>query len=83
MAPQSVARGVPRKRGIGQRRGMPDRAQRVHVGRQQPATGSHLPLEDRLLWPFAGHDTIRVVAFRRIPSRKAAVAPAEICSAVP
>ena len=50
MAPQSVARGVP-EAGIGQRRGC-QTAPKVHLGRQQPATGSHLPLEDTAL-PFA------------------------------
>ena len=44
MAPQSVARGAPRS-GDRAASGMPDRA-KVYMGRQQPATGSHLPLED-------------------------------------
>src|SRR5687768_8778581 len=44
MAPQSVARGTPQS-GDRAAAGMPDRA-KVHVGRQQPATGSHLPAED-------------------------------------
>ena len=50
MAPQSVARGVPQS-GDRAAAGISDRA-KVHVGRQQPATGSHLPLEDTAL-PFA------------------------------
>ena len=44
MAPQSVARGAPRS-GDRAAAGMPDRA-KVMLGRQQPATGSHLPLEE-------------------------------------
>jgi hypothetical protein len=47
MAPRSVARGVPRS-GDRAAAGMPDRV-KVHVGCQQPATGSHLPLEDTAL----------------------------------
>jgi hypothetical protein len=50
MAPRSVARGVPRS-GDRAAAGTPDCA-KVHVARQQPATGSHLPLEDTAL-PFA------------------------------
>jgi len=44
MAPQSVARGAPRS-GDRAAAGMPERA-KVYMGRQQPATGSHLPLEE-------------------------------------
>ena len=44
MAPRRVARGAPRS-GDWAAAGMPDRA-RVYMGRPQPATGSHLPLED-------------------------------------
>ena len=44
MAPQSVARGAPRS-GDRAASGMPDRA-KVYMGRQQPATGSHLPSEE-------------------------------------
>jgi hypothetical protein len=44
MAPQSVARGAPRS-GDRAAAGMPDRA-KVLLGRQQPATGSYLPLEE-------------------------------------
>jgi hypothetical protein len=51
MAPQSVARGAPRS-GDRAAAGMSDRA-KVHVGRQQPATGSHLPLEETAQ-PYAG-----------------------------
>jgi hypothetical protein len=43
MAPRRVARGAPLS-GDRAAAGMPDRASAV--GRQQPATGSHLPLED-------------------------------------
>ena len=50
MAPQSVARGALRS-GDRAAEGMPDRAS-VQVGRQQPAAGSHLPLEDTAP-PFA------------------------------
>ena len=44
MAPRSVARGVPRS-GDRAAEGMPGRA-KIYIWRQQPATGSHLPLED-------------------------------------
>ena len=44
MAPRSVARGAPRS-GDRAASGMPDRA-KVYMGRQQPATGSHFPLEE-------------------------------------
>ena len=44
MAPRSVARGAPRS-GDRAASGMPERA-KVYMGRQQPATGSHLPLEE-------------------------------------
>ena len=44
MAPQSVARGAPRSRDRAAA-GMPERV-KVYMGRQEPATGSHLPLED-------------------------------------
>ena len=50
MAPQSVARGALQS-GDRAAAGMPDRA-KVYMGRQQPATGSHLPLEDTAS-PFA------------------------------
>ena len=50
MAPQSVARGALQS-GDRAAAGMPDRA-KMHVWRQQPATGSHLPLEDTVS-PFA------------------------------
>jgi hypothetical protein len=44
MAPKSVARGGPTKRGSGS---VGDaRPHKVYMGRQQPATGSHLPLEE-------------------------------------
>jgi hypothetical protein len=49
MAPQSVARG---SRGAGSSSGGDARPRQVHTGCQQPATGSHLPLEDTAL-PFA------------------------------
>jgi hypothetical protein len=45
VAPKSVARGAPRS-GDRAAAGMPDRA-KVYMGRQQSATGSHLPLEGR------------------------------------
>jgi hypothetical protein len=48
VAPRSVARGAPRS-GDRATAGMPDRL-KVYVGRQQPATGSHLPLK-KLLHP--------------------------------
>jgi hypothetical protein len=44
MAPQSVARGV-HEAGIGPRRGC-QTAPKYTRGRQQPATGSHLPSEE-------------------------------------
>jgi hypothetical protein len=44
MAPQSVARGTPRS-GDRAAAGMPDRAKML-LGCQQPAAGSHLPLEE-------------------------------------
>ena len=50
MAPQSVARGALQS-GDRAVAGLPDRA-KVYMGRQQPATGSHLPLEDTAS-PFA------------------------------
>jgi hypothetical protein len=50
MAPQSVARGALQS-GDRAAAGMPDRA-KVYMGRQQPATESHLPLEDTAS-PFA------------------------------
>ena len=104
MASQSVARGALQS-GDRAAAGMPDRA-KVYMGRQQPATGSHLPLEDtappsavapdfaatgwdgalqavclvRLLAKGINHSRRRL---SRIPSREAAVAPAEICSTVP
>jgi hypothetical protein len=104
MAPRSVARGAPRS-GDRTAAGMPDRT-KVYMGCQQPATGSHLPLEDtaspyavspdftatrmgralqavclvRLLAKGINHSRRRL---SRIPSRKAAVAPEEICSALP
>ena len=60
MAPQSVARGPPRS-GDRAAAGMPERA-KVYMGRQQPATGSHLPF-GRHCSALRGR-TIRVVAFR-------------------
>ena len=50
MAPQNVARGAPQS-GDRAAAGMPDRTN-VHVGRLQPATGSHLPSEETAP-PFA------------------------------
>ena len=104
MAPRSVARWAPRS-GDRAAEGMPGRA-KIYIWRQQPATGSHLSLEDtaspyavcpiltqpgwdgalravcrvRLLVKGIGHSRRRL---SRTPSRKAAVAPAEICSALP
>jgi hypothetical protein len=78
MAPQSVARGAPRS-GDRAASGMPERA-KVYMGRQQPATGSHL-LWKTLLRPARSHHSRRRLS--RIPSRKATAAPVEICSALP
>jgi hypothetical protein len=54
MAPQSVVRGAPRS-GDRAAAGMPDRAE-VYMGRQQPTTGSHLPLEDTAPPYAVSHD---------------------------
>ena len=104
MAPQSVARGDLQS-GDRAVAGMPDRA-KVYMGRQQPATGSHLPLGEtaspsavspdfaatRMGRGFAGGLSCQAPSeginhsrrrLSRIPSRKAAVAPTEICSALP
>ena len=78
MLPRSVARGA-HEAGIGQRRGCFDRAM-VLLGRRHSVTGSHLPLEDTAP-PFAGAP-FASSPFAH-PSRKAAIAPAEIYSALP
>jgi hypothetical protein len=78
MAPRSVARGAPRSGGRAAA-GMPDRAT-VLLGCQQPATGSHLHSED-MLRPARSHHSRRRLSC--IPSRKAAVAPVRIYSALP
>jgi hypothetical protein len=76
-APERSTRG-PAKRGSGSGGDARDRA-RILLGRLQPATGSYLPLEETAQ-PFAVYSRRRLSC---IPSRKAAVAPAKICSALP
>ena len=78
MAPQSVARGVPRS-GIEQRRGC-QTASKCTRGANSPLRGCNF-LRKTLLCPSRSHHSCRRLS--RIPSRKAAVAPARICSAVP
>ena len=78
MAPRSVARGAPRS-GDRAASGMPDRA-KVYMGRQQPATGSHFPLEETAPPCAVNHSRRRL---SRIPSHKPTAAPAEIYSALP
>ena len=47
MAPRSFARGAPQSGDLAAAE-MPERA-KIYMGRQQPATGSHLPSEDTAL----------------------------------
>jgi hypothetical protein len=75
-APERSPRG-PAKRGSGS--GGDARPREELSGRLQPATGSHLPSEETAP-PCAVYSRRRL---SRIPSRKAAVAPAKICSALP
>jgi hypothetical protein len=69
----------PCEAGIGQRRGCQDRTKKL-LERLHPAAGSHLPLEE-LLRPARSYRSRRRLS--RILSRKAAVAPAGIYSALP
>jgi len=69
----------PRESGDRAAAGMPERA-KVYIGRQQPATGSHLPLEETAPPCAVNHSRRRL---SRIPSRKPTAAPAEIYSALP
>jgi hypothetical protein len=76
-ATRSVARGALRS-GDRAAAGMPRPRQNI-VGSLTARYGSHLPLEDTAP-PFAVYSRRRL---SRIPSRKAAVAPTEIRSALP
>ena len=78
-APQSVARGTLRSEGSGSG-GDVKTARRTCWGVCIPLRG-RIFLRKTLLCPSRSHHSRRRLS--RIPSRKAAVAPTEICSAVP